>query len=335
MTSGSRSSPAITSAGSPGNRCCNEKIRIETKNSVGISCRMRLERKFSMGLLSLAQLAGPRPLQPRKAAGSTKMRCIGLATPKMLQPSSLELQADDAHQSVRHLLVALEFGGVRNQDFAVVDIKNRVFVERELREIFIDGLAFALLRDKPRAVERFVSIGIGPGAVILRRAGSEEDVGIAVGVDPAAPRQHERLVFAGFGLLQRSRELGDPDLHVETGLRRHRLDHLRDGFGFGALWRHEIDIYRRSSTGLLQQRLGLRDIARANRKLLLVIRMIGIDPLVARLEFAIEHNLIDGFAIDRQIERLAYLGGLAERPLGFVLADIQRHALIAEFDRGG
>src|ERR1700730_3030927 len=49
MTSGSRSSPAITSAGSPGNRCCNEKIRIDTKSSVGISCKIRLPRKFSMG----------------------------------------------------------------------------------------------------------------------------------------------------------------------------------------------------------------------------------------------------------------------------------------------
>src|ERR1700684_2878849 len=47
MTAGSRSSPAMTSAGSPGNRCCNRKIRTDTKNSVGISCRMRLPRKFS------------------------------------------------------------------------------------------------------------------------------------------------------------------------------------------------------------------------------------------------------------------------------------------------
>ena len=40
--------PAITMAGSPGNRCCSEKIRIDTKNSVGISWRMRLARKLSM-----------------------------------------------------------------------------------------------------------------------------------------------------------------------------------------------------------------------------------------------------------------------------------------------
>src|SRR5258708_311219 len=54
MTLGSRSGAAITIAGSPGNKCCSEKIRIETKNSVGISCSRRLPRKFSMGVFSLA-----------------------------------------------------------------------------------------------------------------------------------------------------------------------------------------------------------------------------------------------------------------------------------------
>ena len=50
--------------------------------------------------------------------------------------------------------------------------------------------------------------------------------------------------------------------------------------------------------------------------------MVGIDPLVARLELAVEHDLVDGLAIDRQVERLAHLGGLAERALGLVVADV-------------
>ena len=62
--------------------------------------------------------------------------------------------------------------------------------------------------------------------------------------------------------------------------------------------------------------------------------MIRVDPLVARLEFAVEHHLVDGFAVDRPIQRLAHLGGLAERSLALVVADIERDALVAEFDRG-
>src|SRR3954451_25134979 len=103
MTSGSRSSPAMTSAGSPGSNCCSEKIRIETKNSVGISWTMRRARKFSMARFRE-------------------------------QWRSLQLQPDHAHQSVRHLLVAFELRGMRNQDAAMVDVEQRLFLQHELRQ---------------------------------------------------------------------------------------------------------------------------------------------------------------------------------------------------------
>ena len=125
-----------------------------------------------------------------------------------------------------------------------------------------------------------------------------EDVGIAVGIDPPAPGQQVGLVFAGFGLLQRSRKFRDPDLHIEAGFGCHRLDHLRDRFGLRPLRHHEIDADRRGNTGFLQQGLGLGDVARPDRKGLLIIGMIRIDPLIAGLELAVEHDLIDCLAID-------------------------------------
>jgi hypothetical protein len=60
-------------------------------------------------------------------------------------------------------------------------------------------------------------------------------------------------------------------------------------------------------------------MSRGESESLLVIGMIGIDPLIAGLELAVEHHLIDRLAIDRQIERLPHLGGLAERPLALSL----------------
>src|ERR1043166_742520 len=47
MTFGSRSSPAIAIAGSPGRSCCSPKIRIETKNSVGTIAASRFARNWS------------------------------------------------------------------------------------------------------------------------------------------------------------------------------------------------------------------------------------------------------------------------------------------------
>jgi hypothetical protein len=47
MTFGSRSSPAIAIAGSPGSSCCSPKIRIETKKSVGTIAASRFARNCS------------------------------------------------------------------------------------------------------------------------------------------------------------------------------------------------------------------------------------------------------------------------------------------------
>ena len=62
--------------------------------------------------------------------------------------------------------------------------------------------------------------------------------------------------------------------------------------------------------------------------------MLRADPLVAGRELAIEHDLVDRLTIDREIERLPHLGGLAERALGLVVVDIDGEAQIAELGRG-
>jgi hypothetical protein len=43
-----------------------------------------------------------------------------------VQQRSLQLQPDHAHQPVRHLLVAFELGGMRDQDAAVIDVEQRL-----------------------------------------------------------------------------------------------------------------------------------------------------------------------------------------------------------------
>ena len=62
--------------------------------------------------------------------------------------------------------------------------------------------------------------------------------------------------------------------------------------------------------------------------------MLGVDPLVAGHEFAVEHDLRQRFAIDGIIECLADFGFGSERTFCFLaIGDIDIHALIAEFER--
>src|SRR5262245_18243668 len=116
MNCGSRSSPAKTSAGSPGNNCCSEKMMTDTKNSVGPSCSSRLPWKLST----------PAPLGP---PGRT------------IASSLLQLEPDHSDQPVGNLRVALEPGGVRDQHAAVVDIELRIVLENDLGELLVDRLA--------------------------------------------------------------------------------------------------------------------------------------------------------------------------------------------------
>src|SRR5262245_50998712 len=106
----------MTKAGSPGSKCCSEKIRTDTKNSVGISWAMRLARKFSMAEL-----------------------------PAWL---SFQLQSDHADQPIRHLLVTLKLAGVGDQDRAMVEIDDRQICQQDFGELFVDRLALCRVDDQ-------------------------------------------------------------------------------------------------------------------------------------------------------------------------------------------
>src|SRR6516225_9652156 len=108
MTCGSFSSPAMTSAGSPGSRCCSRKMITDTKSSVGRSCSSLLPKKVSME-------AGASP--------------------------SLELQADHAHQAIGQLPVALQPRGMRDQNTAVIEVELGNILENDFGQLLVHGLA--------------------------------------------------------------------------------------------------------------------------------------------------------------------------------------------------
>src|SRR3954467_12701300 len=283
MTAGSRSSPAITSAGSPGNNCWSEKISTDTKNSVGTICTMRRARKFSI----VARLF--RTMSP-----------------------SLKLKPDHAHEAIWHLLIALELGRMRDQERAVIDVYDRQVVEQDLVQLGVDRLALLDVGRRPSFFQQLIGLQIRIDAIVLRCLAAHEDVGVAVWVDAAAPVDLEDLELAGLGLLEGGREFDDADPDVETCFGGHGRHDLGDGLVLGPLGHHVVDGYGQADASLLQQRLGLCDVATVKGECLLVVGMRRADPLIAGGELAVEHDLVDRLAIDREIERLTYLCGLAQ-----------------------
>src|SRR5208282_1253786 len=99
MTSGSRSSPASTRAGSPGSSCCSPKMMIETKTTVGTAITRRRMRKASMA--------------------------AGRSWPDPAGRVLLELEARHAHEPVRKGREARELLAEAVDPAAVVKIDDR------------------------------------------------------------------------------------------------------------------------------------------------------------------------------------------------------------------
>ena len=98
--------------------------------------------------------------------------------------------------------------------------------------------------------------------------------------------------------LERGRDLGDADFQVEAGLGRHRLHDLGDGARLRRVAHHEVDRQPARDAGFLQQRLGLGEVALGHGKPRLIVGVLRVDPLVARHELAVEHDLVDRLAVD-------------------------------------
>src|SRR5471032_2271423 len=126
---GSRSSPAMISAGSPGSSCCRPKISIDTRISVGMICSSRRVRKTSI---------------------------------------LLELQSDHAHQPVGHLPVAVELVAVRHQYLRMIEVEDRTgaFRREPGRDILVRGLAVGCRALGARLVLCCVDLGIAELGVV-------------------------------------------------------------------------------------------------------------------------------------------------------------------------
>ena len=221
-----------------------------------------------------------------------------------------------------------------DKNAAVIEIDLGDVLKDGLCKLFVDHLARGEIGRDACLVEQLVDFGLAIAHRVLRCVAFEEDVGIAVRIGASAPRQEIGLIVALLGLLERGGKFRDADLHIDFDFAGHRLNHFGDRLRLCAFRHHEIDIERRDDTGLLQECLGLGDVALRHWIGVLIIGIFRVDPLVARLEFAVEHDLVQRFAIDCDVERLAYLCRLPQRILRRrPVVDVDVEPLVAELER--
>src|SRR5215210_5447913 len=195
MTSGSFSSPAMTSAGSPGSSCCSPKISTDTKNSVGRSWTSRLAKRLSIEPSSrLKPSEEPRSRSGRRAkAARDPGSALRAVRDDVRRRGSLQLDADQAHEAVGHLLVALELRRVRDDDEAVVDVDDRALAQHLGGHLLVEALALLVVVLGARLLEAGVDLRVGIAPVVLRRIRLLEDVDVAVRIGAPRPGEHVGL----------------------------------------------------------------------------------------------------------------------------------------------
>src|SRR5437588_4444842 len=163
MTAGSRSSPAMVSAGSPGRSCWSEKMITDTKNSVGTSWSRRWARKVSMAANSvIGRPDRPFPRPPRRHPA-------GQAHGSGRKTSSLQLHADHANEAIRHRPIAFEPCRMRDQQSSMEEVEDAPLVEDLARDLGIECLAVVELAGQASAIEPAVHILVAIAADVLRR----------------------------------------------------------------------------------------------------------------------------------------------------------------------
>ena len=201
-------------------------------------------------------------------------------------------------------------------------------------DLLVDRLAGRQVTGGPGLAVPGIDVLVAVAPRVQRRAAGLVEDRIAVGVDAAAPVVFVELEIAFLGRLERRRRLDHAYLQIEAGLGRHRLQDLGHGAGLGAVADHEIDRKPARDAGLLHQGLGLGDVAFGEGEGLLVIRALRADPLIARHELAVEHHLVQGLAVDRELEGAAHAGILAQRVIGLgPVGDVDQNGKEAERHR--
>ncbi|QTK82853.1 Hypothetical protein AT6N2_L2192 [Agrobacterium tumefaciens] len=235
--------------------------------------------------------------------------------------------AEKADHAVRRRRPALDLFGDGIGIGLVAEIDDRhVIVEDDACSI-VFFLADRVVGRSAGLVQQLVHFGIAIFHIVDAALAGDELVQVAIGIDASRPVGAAELIIPGGLLGQKRRKFRGLEGDVEAGLRHHGLDdlhHLRLCCVVGVL---KLDI-QRLVTCLFHQLLGLVDVTRRHRQVLVEPWACGRISLIAGLGGAFKNDLADGFAVDRVGESLTQALVLAERiirPRAIVDVDIHGH----------
>src|SRR2546427_2949640 len=127
---------------------------------------------------------------------------------------------------------------------------------------------------------------------------------VVIGVHPAAPADEEGLVLAVLVVLERGGELLGSQRGGEPGLAGHALDDLTDAPLLRVVDDHHLEAVATGEPGLGQELLGSGQVAAGALAALVEERAVRRDRGAAGRVQAVPRHLIEGLAVDRELERL-------------------------------
>ena len=179
-----------------------------------------------------------------------------------------------------------------------------------LQDHLVDGLlvergALGLVAHLPCLVQQPVDGLVAcPGRVQAAAAGVEL-VDVPIRIHPAAPADDEGPKVAVVVVLEGRGELRGSEADIEAGLLGHALDDLAHSPLLGIVDDGQLEAVPPGQPSVGQELLGLGDIPGRALAALVVKRAHGGDRRAARRVLAVPGHLVQRFAVDTEIERLA------------------------------
>src|SRR5712664_1460449 len=273
----SASVPPITRAGSPGiMRTPVKTIRLIT-NRVTIEIATRRIRKSSTGV----RLVPGHPL--------------------------------DADQPVGHRPVALQVLGERHDVVEMVEVDDVAPRGDLVDRLAVELRALPLVADLARLVQERVDGLVADQRGVQAGAAGLELVDVAVRIHAPAPADGEGLELAVVVVGQRGGELARPERDVEAGLAGHPLDDLAEAALLRVVHDGELEGVAVGQPGRGEELLGLGQVAAGTLAALVVERADRGDRGAGRRVLAVPRHLVDGLAVEAQVEGLAHPWVVGER----------------------
>src|SRR5256712_1598317 len=210
----------------------------------------------------------------------------------------------DADQPVGDGRVAFEVLRERDDVVREVEVDGAPARQEQVVGLTVERRPLADVAHLAGLAEERVDLLVARERLVEAAAARMELVDVVIGVHAAAPADEEGLVLAVLVVLERGGELLGSQRDVEPGLARHALNDLADAPLLRVVDDHHLEAVAAGGPGLGQELLGSGHVAAGALTALVEERAVRRDRGAAGRVQAVPRHLIEGLAVDRELERL-------------------------------